>query len=85
MKSLRWSIPNCSCFRPFEATLNDTFAVHLGLVASLIPVCHAEDQPAIDQLVKVLATSESIASSPDLIARSLYRLFLSFAETRVCL
>ena len=46
------------------------FAVHLGLVASLIALFHAEDQPAIDELVKVLAPSEFVARTSDLIARS---------------
>lgn len=35
-----------------------SFAVHLGLVTSLIVFCDAEDQPAIDELVQVLAPSE---------------------------
>ena len=46
------------------------FAVHLGLVASLIALFHAEDQPAIDELVKVLAPSVFVARTSDLIARS---------------
>ena len=53
-----WTIPICSSFWPIQATLSDAFAVHLGLVASLIAFGHAEDQPAIDELVEVLATSE---------------------------
>ena len=46
------------------------FAVHLGLVASLIALFHAEDQPAIDELVKVLAPSVFVARTSDLMVRS---------------
>ena len=59
------------------------FAVHLGLVASLIALFHAEDQPAIDELVKVLAPSEFVARTSDLIARSPQTFHYLLPATRI--